>query len=238
MPEQINVAVLTPSTGLCRMSYAQSLARLVMRFAQERIFDDQPVQIMVPDAVEGSGIAENYERMVTKYLNHPEIHFTHFLSIEDDMGFSPECLHILARRELDIVGANYSTNKGKVQRFTAAGPVGEDGTSEKVLTTEDSTGVQEVRAIPQGMTLVSRKVYETLERPWFLSGYCPQTGTHVYQDYYFCGQAREAGFKCYVDHDVSKLIYHVGPKNYTWEDALRDERATAESNGKKELCHV
>lgn len=225
MRKQFNVAILTPTTGICRMGYAQSLARLVMYFAQVRVFEKVEVQRLCPDSVEGSGIAENYEYMVTKYLADKATRWTHFLSIEDDMAFAPDCLHILARRKLSIVGANYSTNKGHPQRFTAA------GLSERVLTTADSTGIEQVSLLPQGFTLVAREVYETIPKPWFLMGYSKQSGNYVYQDYYFSEEAKKAGYKLYVDHDVSKRIYHVGPHNYSWEDALRDELKLREQSG-------
>jgi len=219
MPKQFSVAILTPTTGLCRMEYAQSLARLVMYFSQVRIFKNVKLQTLCVDAVSGSGIAENYERMVTKHLADTTTRWTHFLSIEDDMGFAPDCLHTLAQRRLPIVGANYSTNKGSPLRFTAA------GLKNRVLTTAESKGVEEISLLPQGFTLVAREVYETLPKPWFLMGYSPVSGNYVYQDYYFSEQAKKAGFKLYVDHDVSKKICHVGPKQYTWEDALPHELA-------------
>lgn len=212
-----NVAILTPTTGICRMGYAQSLAKLVSYFAQVRIFDDEPIQSLITDAVEGSGIAENYERMITKYLNDKDNHWTHFLSIEDDMTFSPDNLHRLARHKLPIVGGNYSTNKGHPVRFTSA------GLKERVLTTRESTGLEEVSLLPQGFTLVAREVYETIPKPWYLMGYNPENGNYVYQDYYFSEQAKKAGYKLYIDHDVSKLLWHTGPKAYGYEDALTDE---------------
>lgn len=194
------------------MGYAQSLARMVSYFATVRVFEDEPVQSLITDSVEGSGIAENYERMVLKYLEDKSIHWTHFLSVEDDMGFSADCLHLLARHKVPIVGANYSTNKGNRQRFTAA------GFDKPCITSEESTGLEEVSLLPQGLTLVAREVYEALPHPWFLMGYSPESGKYVYQDYYFSKIAREAGFKLYVDHDVSKRIVHTGPYNYTWRD--------------------
>lgn len=207
-----NVAVLTPTTGVCRMGYAQSLARMVAYFSQVRIFEDEPVQSLITDSVEGSGIAENYERMVLKYLEDEAVHWTHFLSVEDDMGFAPDVLHMLAKHKLPIVGANYSTNKGPRQRFTAAGLNG------PCVTNEETIGVEEVSLLPQGLTLVAREVYEALPHPWFLMGYSKESGKYVYQDYYFSQIARDAGFKLFVDHDVSKKICHTGPYNYTWRD--------------------
>lgn len=210
------------------MAYAQSLAKLCMYFAQVQVFPGVKKQNLITDAVEGSGIAENYERMVTKYLADKRIHWTHFLSIEDDMGFAPDCLHILARRKLPIVGANYSTNKGSPLRFTAA------GRKDRVLVTQESTGTERVSLLPQGFTLVAREVYESMPKPWFLMGYSRASGNYVYQDYFFSEQAKKAGYELYVDYDVSKRLYHVGPHNYTWEDALSYELKTKDrgkSNG-------
>lgn len=227
MDHPFAVAVLTPSTGICQMGYAQSLARLVMYFAQVPVFDGERTQYLCPDAIEGSGIAENYERMVRKYLADERIRWTHFLSVEDDMIFAPECLHMLAKHRLPIVGANYSTNKGSPQRFTAAAK------DYYLVTDENSTGLEEVQLLPQGLTLVAREVYETIPRPWFLMGYNPESGNYVYQDYYFSEQARKAGFTLYVDHDVSKRLYHIGRKAYSWRDALADiDKVKGNGNGR------
>ena len=220
MPREINVAVLTPTTGICRMSYAQSLARLVMYFAQVRVFEDVPVQGLIPYAVEGSGIAQNYENMVRKFMEDEAVHWTHFLSVEDDMMFPPDGLHQLLRHDVPVVGANYSTNKGNPLRFTA----GYTTPGDRFLTRPESTGLEECGLLPQGFTLVKREVYEAITPPWYMA---PN------QDYYFSRQATEAGFKLYVDHDLSKRIRHIGPHLYTYEDALRDELKLMEesSNG-------
>jgi hypothetical protein len=188
-----------------------------MYFAQVRVFDDVEVQQLMPDAITGSGIASNYEQMVCKYLNDERVHWTHFLSIEDDMSFHPDCLHILARRELPIVGANYPTNKGSPLRFTSRGQ------AEQIVTDKDSEGVEPCWYLPQGFTLVAREVYEKLERPWYLTGYNPETNQGVTQDYYFCEQARKAGFSIHVDHDVSKRVGHIGPRVHTWQDVPTDK---------------
>lgn len=221
-----SVAVLTPSTGICRMEYAQSLPRLVSYFAQVPIFEGEP-QTMTTDGVIGSGIGENYERMILKYLNDTRYHWTHFLSIEDDMQFRPECLHMLAQHRLPIVGANYSVNKGSPLRFTAVLPDMEH----YLVTGPESTGIEEVGLIPQGFTLVAREVYEAIPRPWFLNGWSAARERYVSQDYVFCEKARKAGFKLFVDQDVSKWVRHVGPKTYTWEDAFRDYPESEVENG-------
>jgi SAM-dependent methyltransferase len=191
---------------------------MVGYYASVRVFEDQEQQNLRTDGIEGSGIGANYDAMIERYLADDKIHWTHFLSVEDDMGFAPDVLHQLLRRDVDIVGANYCCNKGSPLWFTARKG------SETVLTTEESTGLEEVDLMPQGLTLVRREVYEKIKPPRFLTGWSPNSGKYVSQDYYFSEQAREAGYKLYVDHDVSKLIFHVGPKQYSYLDALADER--------------
>lgn len=213
----MNVAVLTPSTGICRMGYAQSLARLVMYYANVRVYEDCDVQHLITDSIEGSGIAANYQQMVERYLSDDRIYWTHFLSLEDDMIFPADTIHRLAKHGKRIVAANYSTNKGHPQRFTAralgGGPL---------LTGRGSTGIEEAGRIPQGVTLVAREVYAALPKPWY--------ATHM-QDYYFSELAREHGFQLWVDHDLSKLVMHTGPHNYTYLDALGDEQQREVARG-------
>lgn len=223
------VAVITPSTGICRMEYAQSLARLIGYFSQHKIFEDCDEQVITTDSVLGSIIGGNYEELVLRYLNDTNVHWTHFLSVEDDMGFAPECLEVLARHELPIVGANYSVNKGYPLRFTAS-----QGNN-FVETREESTGLEEVYFIPQGFTLVERSVFEKIDKPWFLNGYNAISGKYIAQDYYFSEQARRCGFKLFIDHDVSKRVFHVGPHLYTWADVIAQG---VKNNGRSErgLC--
>ena len=203
------------------MEYAQSLSRLVAYFAQNQVFDGV-VQTITTDALMGSNIGGNYENMVKKYLADDKIRWTHFLSIEDDMSFPADGLHTLARHKLAIVGANYPTNKGYPLRFTTSqGPT-------QVVTNEESTGIEEVNYLPQGFTLVAREVYEKMKRPWFLNGYNTVTETYICQDYYFSERAKEAGFKSFVDHDVSKQMLHVGASSFSYRNVPVEEEI---SNG-------
>ena len=72
--------------------------------------------------------------------------------------------------------------------------------------------------IPQsfGFALLERRVFEAVEKPMFMIEYCKETGVYTTEDHPFFRKAREAGFPCYVDHDASKLIWHVGYNNYVW----------------------
>ena len=213
---EFRVAVLTPSTGICRVEYAQSLAKMVGYFSQVRVYEDRESQMLVTDSIIGSGIGANYETMVRKWLDDDR-GWTHFLSVEDDMMFPADALHRLARHRVPICGANYSTNKGQRLYFTA-GMCGK-----RFVTDDTSTGIEEVDLIPQGLTLVAREVYETVPMPWYTGGYMA--------DYHFSEKARNHGFHIYVDHDVSKEIGHIGPHVYTYRDALAHYQQEASNGG-------
>jgi len=212
---EFRVAVLTPSTGICRVEYAQSLAKLVGYFSQVRVYEDCESQMLVTDSIIGSGIGANYETMIRKWLDDDR-GWTHFLSVEDDMMVPADALHRLAAHRLPIVGCNYSTNKGDL-RFTAR------KNGHRLLTDDDATGLEEADLIPQGLTLVAREVYETVPMPWYTGGYMA--------DYHFSEKARNHGFHIYVDHDVSKEIGHIGPHVYTYRDALAHYQQEASNGG-------
>ena len=147
------------------------------------------------------------------------------LTLEDSGGSAAaaamvpaDALHRLAAHRVPMVGCNYSTNKGAPLRFTAG------NCGRRFVTSDESTGLEEVDLLPQGFTLVAREVYETVPMPWYSGG--PMA------DYYFSEKARLAGFKVYVDHDVSKETYHIGPYVYSYRDALRDYEVQEVENGR------
>lgn len=231
---EFRVAIITPTTGICRMGYAQSLARLVMYFSQVQVFEGQETQYLTVDSIEGSGIGANYHAMIKRLLADDKANWTHFLSIEDDMGFEPDILHTLARRRLPIVGCTYKTNKGWPVRWTA---IGQD--RNPIGTNQGKTGVEEAYVIPQGMTLVAREIYEQTPKPWFMQGYNHEEDKYSFMaDYYFCIQAAKAGFSCHVDHDASKKLWHIGTKPYHWDgaDEIPFYEKKEQINGNIERC--
>lgn len=223
--DEFKVAILTPTTGICRMGYSQSMNRLIMYFSQVQVFEGVEQQYLTPDSIEGSGIGSNYFEMIKKVLADDRIRWTHVLSIEDDMMFDPDTLHVLARRKLDIVGCTYKTNKGWPVRWTA---ISKDG--KELSTDETKHGVEEAYVIPQGFTLVARRVFEQTPKPWFMQGWSAEEDKYTFnQDYFFCLQASKAGFKCHIDHDASKKIAHIGTKFYRWD--VPDENYLAPRKG-------
>jgi hypothetical protein len=141
---------------------------------------------------------------------------THMMWVDSDMSFPRDGLLRLLAHNKDIVGCNYST------RGLPASPVAikEAGNDEKIgrklQTTPESTGIEEVDAIGFGFVLMKTRVLAALPKgkPWFWFEYLPKRKQMIGEDVYFCNLARKAGFKIYVDHDLSKSVNHLGQFEY------------------------
>jgi hypothetical protein len=199
-----NLLVATPSSGNCKAQFAFSLANLVMYFTQNAIYDvgvsSQSIEFQ---GIEGTGVSSNREKLVRHFLKSDA---THLLFIDDDMGFNPDVLHILASRRLPIVGCNYRLRTPPAP-FMAWGKGGE------VKTTKESSGVEEVTYMGFGFCLLERQVLESVPEPRFLQQF--NNGHYTTEDSVFF---KKAPYKCYVDHDASKKIWHTGSMAYTYAD--------------------
>lgn len=208
---EFKVAILTPTTGTCYMAYAQSLARMVMYFAQARIYDDcEQQQLFPPLSIEGSGISANREDLVHQILTKSDA--THILFIDEDMGFAPDTLHMLASRRVPYVACNYRMRVPGGD-FTALAL----DTKSRVQTTEEKNGLEEAYYSGFGFALIAREVFEAVPRPRFLIGYNMDNNHYSTEDMPFCKAAREKGYKVLIDHAASKKIWHVGHFNYNWK---------------------
>lgn len=207
----VGIVVCTPSTGQVRTAYAVSLARMTAYFAQVRIFPEIEKQSLDFLLLEGSGISSGRETLVRQALAKEAM--THVLFIDEDMGFDVSALHIMARRRQPIVACNYRMRVPPAD-FTALKIDIEKG---RVQTTQETTGLEEAYYAGFGFALIERRVLETIERPQFMLEYCKQNHVYTTEDHPFYRKAREAGFPCYIDHDASKLIWHVGNMNYVWD---------------------
>jgi hypothetical protein len=69
--------------------------------------------------------------------------------------------------------------------------------------------------------LIDACVFKDLEKPWFYFEQLPQ-GKVLGEDIYFCIKASDAGFKTYVDHDLSLEIKHIGTYQYGWHNIEMD----------------
>ena len=206
-----NVVVAWPSTGLNTNDFTYSLARLICYVASVRVFPEIEAQAIEPLTMEGSGISSNREDLYRMALAKPDM--THLLWIDTDMGFTPDCLHIVARKRQPIVGANYRMRVPPAD-FTAL----KADKSGRIQTTQETAGLEEAYYTGFGFCLIERKVLESISEPRYPIWFNAENGRYTTEDHPFFVAAREKGFPCYVDHDLSKHIWHKGGMSYCWNE--------------------
>jgi hypothetical protein len=143
---------------------------------------------------------------------------THVLWVDTDMTFPPDALIRLMEHRAPVVGINYS-KRGLPPEYVAIKRVGIPG--EKLVTDENTAGLEEVEALGFGMVLMRadalRKLPPREDGPWFNFDWLPGTRQWVGEDVHFCGLLREAGVTILVDHDLSKECGHIGTFDYRLE---------------------
>jgi len=147
--------------------------------------------------------------------------------MDDDQAFPPQTLEHLLRWNVDIVSGiifkktgepipmvyKYCWEEGKGHYYQPlCNEVGEYLMQHRETLREAPPAVclpqgnqlLECDGVSCGCLLVNRRVFETLEEPWFK---CDE-GSKAGEDFYFCRKAQEAGFKIYADPSV--LCGHFG----------------------------
>lgn len=203
--ETLIVGLAMPSSGTIYAKTAISLAMLGCHFGMERIGEHtaQKLHMLVSY---GSMPAHQRESCVMMALRSK---CDYIVFVDGDQTFPKDTIHRLIAHDKDIVGANIPIKKIP-SRPTAVGLNGK-----LFFTDPDSTGIVEVQRIGTGIMCVNTKVFSKLQRPWFDQRWVQSAMAHRGEDDYFCDMARRAGFKVFVDQDLSKEIGHIGDFIYT-----------------------
>lgn len=133
---------------------------------------------------------------------------THILWIDSDMEFPRDTLIRLARHDHPVVAANCMARRSPFM-LTAR-----DESNHQVFTTHDSSGIEKVARVGFGLVWMSTEVLKKMPLPWFNLEWLPEMGIFRGEDYWFCEQAKAAGFDLYIDHDLSKEVKHIGQFGY------------------------
>lgn len=128
---------------------------------------------------------------------------THIAFADDDMLFPYDAFTRLLAHDKDIIGANYTS------RFENPCPLAlKNG---KHVPSRGRTGIEGgFDHIPTGLMMIKTSVFDTLEKPYFLSPATEDGEEGISDDVYFCRKARAAGFDIWVDHDLSVQTFHTG----------------------------
>lgn len=179
-----HTVICTPSREYVQATFAYDLA--------EMIRDEKDLSFSI---AQGSILPNLRTSLVVAALGGGT---SHILFIDSDMRFPINLHRRLKQHGKDIVGVN-AMMRGGGQTAEFSGSL-------------QDHGLQEVDSIGMGIVLISTEVFKKMAQPWFAM---PFDGTkYIGEDRFFCHKAKEAGFKIYVDHDLSKEIKHTGSTEY------------------------
>lgn len=214
MNEEIKLVIAIPTAGTVSAGFAYSLAGLVGFLTQPlRTRPTASLEVSV-DLQESSVIHSNRELLVQRAIDSGR---THLLFLDDDMIFEPNIIEILLGRRQSVVACNYliKTTPLEHSEFVAVRLNGR-----RIKTTVDSAGMEEIAYSGFGVSLFETRVFTGTPKPWFQPRYVPEAGCYTTEDNPCYEKIRAAGFPCYVDHDASKLIKHVGRYAWHWQQPL------------------
>jgi hypothetical protein len=203
------IAVCTPARDMVHTMYSYDLVNMV---AYHTINTNDAVSLKIS---QGTLIANQRAELSLDAMAEG---CTHILFIDSDMRFPQDMIERLLKHDLDIVATNCA------RRRMPTGPTAqlykENGERELVWTMPESTGLQEVGSVGMGVMMIKREVFEALAEPWFETPWRMDKRGYIGEDVFFCQKAAAAGFKIWIDHDVSKEIGHIGTfefkHDHTW----------------------
>lgn len=147
----------------------------------------------------------------TREIGRGEFTYDKIFWIDSDISWSIDNFQRLWASDLDIVGGLYQTapdGRVAVAKFDSEGFPTVVREQDFIL---EEQRILEVYGLGFGFIAMKQGVFEACSRPWFYmrSIRWPQLDfdTNLGEDYSFCVNAREAGFKTYLDLEV-KVKHH------------------------------
>lgn len=203
---RVHVVVCIPSSGQWQADFGLCLAQLVSYFSTVRVPGTTAQKLSVV-CTQSSMLCSNREELVKTALREKA---THMLFLDTDMKFPKQILHGLLPHNKPFIGANCTT-RSYPPKFTS---IGLD--ESEVITTEKSTGLEEVKQNGLAVALIETKwIKQFMKPPLFYMQWTSDAQTYMGEDVFFTRKwKRLTGKPVYIDHDLSKEIYHIG--NYAY----------------------
>jgi hypothetical protein len=195
----IKLFIATPAfSGKVNIQYAISLSDTVLLLKENRI------QTMILLSKSGSLLCAERNRLIAQFLKSD---CTHLLCIDSDLGWPPNAVLEMIRKNKDFIAGVYPCRTEKVFLFR---PIYNEN---KSLKNEDE--LLEMENIPAGFMLIKREVILKVISDTPELAYCPKenkedaahgvfetkirNGEFWGEDFIFCEKVRNSGFKILVD---------------------------------------
>jgi hypothetical protein len=191
----MKLAIVIPTADTVSTDFTMCLTRLVAHLCS---VDVSPMIINPRSSLVQKGRWDG----VRQALQHGA---SHILFIDSDQTFPANAAAYLITLRKKIVGATYRLRSDEVA-YTARDKHGER------IDFSKRKGLHEVASNGLGFTLIDAEVFRKVDEPWFKVEYDGQKW--ISEDESFFKAASAAGYKVWVDADLTSEVGHVGSKNY------------------------
>ncbi len=197
--ENIRVAIAIPTNRGIKPKTVKSLLEL-----------DCPYEKHIVMAIEGYTISENRIYIAMQALKN---NCTHIFSVDDDQIFPSNTLVQMLSHGKEIVGCDIKSRTLPPQSHVETFEMQELSLQDRLLgKTNLPKEFFECKAIGTGVILIDTEVFKKIEKPWFSTETYDFGMTKMGEDYWFCRQARNAGYKIYCDPTIN--VGHIGDYIY------------------------
>jgi hypothetical protein len=210
----IKVAICLPTHDMVPAGFMYDLTQMVGVWCATAVADN--VSDLSMNMVQATIVQAGREELAQQAI---VTDCTHLLWCDTDHRFPKDALHRLFKHNKDIVGINYATRRFPPEYVAFEEIDTEARTLKKLVTDENSSGLQKAAAIGFGLTLVRAKVFWEMEKPWFDFKWIGPGADWQGEDVHFCRKAAELGYDIWVDADLSKECTHIGQFQYRLEHA-------------------
>lgn len=197
LPERLKIMIAIPSRDVWKSKFGMSFATMMMATVNECNFLD-----FIMNNTVGAALAMARNELCAKAR---AAKCDYVLFLDDDMYVPMQTLMVMLRAQKDIIAANCPRKEMPIA------PTAKDFDGSLIYTTAKSTGLQAVKSVGTGIMLIKTSVFDKIKEPWFFEDAEKRIG----EDVNFCYAARAAGFKIFIDHDLSKEVRHVGDFDFT-----------------------
>lgn len=204
------VVVGIPSGSTWVAQFAVDVVNLVSNFTKKQVglYGSQSLQVV---NVRSSVLPQNRLDLVRAAK---ELKASHLLFLDSDHTFPSDLIHRLASHHQQIVAANCVTKTipatSTARAFSEKEPRGIP-----VYSDPGSHGLEQVWRVGTGIMLVHMPVFDRVPEDCWEMRFLPGPKRYQGEDWAFCEACEKANIPIFIDHDVSKLVGHVGNYEYT-----------------------